>query len=98
MVFARAGVNINLGKSTLSPVSRVTLSPVSRVIYLGIDVDMSQAAAQVKRSIVCSVRSAMMKPTNGRAWFCWPLSAMGIVNLSVSVATLAWWWRQYIMY
>lgn len=51
--FARAGININFEKSVLSP--------VSRVIYLGIDVDLSHAAAQVKPGILCSVRSAMMQ-------------------------------------
>ena len=51
--FTRAGININFEKSVLSP--------VSRIIYLGVDIDLSRAAARVKPGVLSSVRSAMMQ-------------------------------------
>ena len=69
--FTHAGININFEKSILSP--------VSRIIFLGIDVDLSRAAARVKPGILSSVRDAMMQCSP--AWpVVWRQRLAGFVN------------------
>ena len=51
--FASVGINVNFEKSVLSP--------VSHVIYLGVELDLVQAAANVKPEVLGAVREAMLQ-------------------------------------
>ena len=51
--FASVGINVNFQKAVLSP--------VSHVIYIGVELDLVQAATNVKPAILGVVREAMLQ-------------------------------------